>query len=286
MQGRGLKITCSPELLHEGLFGQVLLYVFEILPFLQEKNIYPNWAIYASHYSGSHDGRVLPGVFDIAYQENAEPVEELPLAYLRQHHIKCLGNDWSSLSKLWNSYFKVPNPVKNAAEDIGDFSNILGIHFRGTDKQYAPLDSNPVSGPDFLLIIRDILKRNSQFKKAFVATDDNAIVSYLRDSLPIEIINLGEIAFHKASVSERQKTERANRALLDCYILSRCKYVLTTSSALPAFAKILNPDLEIYRVAASKMFADIPYFPVAYLPKYTSPSAEVTQVISRLMVGD
>ena len=58
--------------------------------------------------------------------------------------------------------------------------------------------------------------------------------------------------------------------MLDCVLLSKCTCVVETSSALPSFAKLLNPSLEIYRCAASKLFGKLymkmPYFPVAHIP--------------------
>jgi hypothetical protein len=77
-----------------------------------------------------------------------------------------------------------------------------------------------------------------------------------------------------------------DRAVLDCVLLSRCGAVLQTSSALSSFAKILNPDLEIYRVAASKAWANVPYFPVAFVPIYASRSPEVAATIEVLTTND
>ena len=62
--------------------------------------------------------------------------------------------------------------------------------------------------------------------------------------------------------------------------------VLLNSSALSAFGKILNPDLEIYRCAASMRFTDVPYFPVAFIPVYVSDSPLVRSVMSRTMAND
>jgi hypothetical protein len=95
-----------------------------------------------------------------------------------------------------------------------------------------------------------------------------------------------EMAEHKAQ-GEREEIEiKTDRAMLDCVLLSRCGAVLLTSSALPSFTKILNPDLEIYRVAASKFFAHIPYFPVAYIPIYQSSSSAISTLVDQLTAGD
>src|SRR3979411_1783507 len=73
--------------------------------------------------------------------------------------------------------------------------------------------------------------------------------------------------------------------MLDCVFLSRCGAVLLTQSALSAFSKLINPDLEIYRVAASKLFHNTPYFPVAYIPVYKSKSSKIAAIVDNLLEG-
>jgi hypothetical protein len=62
--------------------------------------------------------------------------------------------------------------------------------------------------------------------------------------------------------------------------------VLKCSSALSGFAKVLNPRLEAYRVSASKLFTDIPYFPEAYIPRLTSQDPECRGILERQFAGD
>ena len=110
---------------------------------------------------------------------------------------------------------------------------------------------------------------------------------FLRRNIALEVINLGDVGFHKDRTSPALTDAKTDRAMLDCVTLSRCSAVLLTSSALPSFAKVLNPELDIYRVAASKLFErNIPYFPVAYVPIYNSSSPEIATLLDRLMVGD
>src|SRR5271157_2949499 len=61
-------------------------------------------------------------------------------------------------------------------------------------------------------------------------------------------------------------SSHAKDAILDCLSLARCRYVLKCMSALSGFAKVLNPDLEVYRVAAMKQ----DWFPDAYIPPHRS----------------
>jgi hypothetical protein len=281
-----LKIISKAEENRGGLFGQVLLFVFEILPSLYEKNIYPIWEISSTHYSVSPHGFVLPGAFNVNCHQVSERTTDISFSDLRNQNLSVLGNDWKSLSDLWHRYFAIPDIVLSNYKNVGEFTDVLGIHYRGTDKQVSFWDTNPVSPEQYLTIIKDMLEQNPQFLRLFVATDDPLFVQFLKHNLSNPILNFGQIHYHKAQIEERCKTIRTLRAVFDCYMLSRCKCVITTSSALPAFAKILNPELDIYRVAASKLFADIPYFPIAYISQYTSSSQKISRLIGDLMYDD
>jgi hypothetical protein len=267
----------------EGLFGAVLPNVFEILPYLHRRGIFPDWEIRAAFYGTPPHGAVIPGVVELAYAVAPGPKKDVDFRKIQNRHRHVLGNDWHGLSAIWNDYFRIPDRIIRNAEIVGPLSDVVGVHYRGNDKNTALWDTNPVSHDDFLTIIRDFLGRRPEFRRIFLATDDFNFFDLLRRSLSVEIINLGEVVLHKAETSLDIKTDRA---MLDCVLLSRCRAVLLTSSALSAFAKIFNPDLEIYRVAASKRFADVPYFPVAYIPRYETSSPEIAALIDRLMAGD
>jgi hypothetical protein len=74
----------------------------------------------------------------------------------------------------------------------------------------------------------------------------------------------------------------AKDAILDCLSLSRCRYALKCMSQLSAFAKVLNPELDIYRVSACKPS----WFPEAYIPVYRSKNEAVRSLLQTLQAGD
>jgi hypothetical protein len=270
------RIVSPANAMTEGLFGEVLLHVFEILPYLHAKGIFPDWQIQAAHYGGPPRGSVIPGAVDIAYEVAPGARQDIALTQVRRRHCHALGNDWQQLHNIWNAYFRIPPRILRRADDLGALS----------DKRTALWDTNRVSHDDYLAIIRDVLKRRPDLKRVFLATDEFGFCDYLSRNLSIEIINLGAVDFHKAPVVEEAIGIKTDRAILDCVVLSRCSVVLQNSSALSGFAKVFNPTLEIWRIAASKRFADIPYFPAAYIPAYTSPDPEISTLIERLMFGD
>ncbi len=283
----GPVVTSPPGYLDEGLFGRVFLWIFEILPYLQKNKIYPQWRIPSSLYGVGVDQLAIPGILDLAYEPPQQITHEVSLVDLRNKYSSSLGPEWTTIQALWNSYFRIPERVYYAADAVPITSTTLGIHFRGTDKHQSAWDTNSLSRSEMVSLTDDYLKSHSEVTQVFVATDEAEFIELLKDRIGLEVISLGGAKHHKDDVGlARSDYADADRALLDCVLLSRCQSVLLTSSALSAFAKILNPDLSIFRCSASKMLWDGPYFPVAYIPVYEATTEECRRILVRTLEGD
>jgi hypothetical protein len=277
-------IVTSADDLGEGLFGQIILWTFEVLPYLASHGIFPAWRIKSKLYGSAPDYTVVPGLVELAYAPPPVIDAEVHLNDLRAQHLCVLGGDWHYMHALWNSYFAVPGRVLRAADDAALPRCTLGLHYRGTDKNQATWDTNPVSQDDFLTLVEGFLEEHPNVTSVFVASDEFSFVSHARQRLaPIPVINLGEVGFHKSGKNDSQ---RGHRAMLDCVLLSRCRYVVKCSSALSGFAKVLNPSLEAYRVSASKLFTDIAYFPEAYIPRLSSADPRCAAILEKQFAGD
>ena len=79
-----------------------------------------------------------------------------------------------------------------------------------------------------------------------------------------------------------ENLDRAKEAILDCLLLSRCRYVLKGMSALSGFSKVVNPDLQAYRIPAFKH----DWFPDAFIPVYRSPNNSVQLLLNVLQEGN
>jgi hypothetical protein len=283
---RPLCITSKPEDLDQGLFGNVFLHIFHILPFLYEHKIFPAWEIRTLHYGDPPDRITIPGALDLAYTPPQGPYRTLTLNELRRRHAHLVGNDWPEICRVWNAYFRIPPRVLETAKPILPPGRVLGVHYRGTDKQTTTWDSNPITQDQYIFLINDFLAQRSDFDVIFAATDEHSFVDKLRSSVALPVVALGEVAFHLSTEDTVSRKEKSDRAMVDCVLLSRCNCVIETSSALPSFAKLFNPELEIYRCAASKLFTNMPYFPVAPIPVLPVTKPESVEILRQTMQSD
>ena len=285
-----LCIICDREELEQGLFGQIFYYLLQVLPYLQAAGIYPQWQLRSMHYGDPPDYLTIPGALDLSYSPPPGPYRYISLFELRRRHAHVLGNDWPALNRLWNAYFRIPHRVQASADKLFPRGRVLGIHYRGTDKQTTSWDSNPITQDEYLTVISDFLESRTDFDTIFAATDEFSFVEKLRSFAKLPVVSLGEVEFHLAAEHSTSRAEKTDRAVLDCVLLSRCACVLETSSALPSFAKLLNPSLEIYRSAASKLFGKLytntPYFPVAQIPVLPVHGGKAAEILRRTMQQD
>lgn len=281
-----IRITADPHYLRYGLFGNALLYVFRLLPYLERRDIFPQWAIGAELYGADPDRIVIPGLFDLAYPTPPHVDKDVSLESLYKWRQSYLGSDFQGLSTLWKRYFTVPKRIEAAADEVGDLGETLGVHYRGNEKLTSTWDTNYISQDDYLEVVSDFLRKRPQIRSILVATDDAAFKERVTSRLdrPVIAREPGRFMFEEKSSDERAR--EADKALLDCLLLSRCQAVISTSSALPSFAKVFRPELEIYRCAASKLFEDSPYWPVAYTPVYRPEDPAAAAIVDRAMIGD
>ncbi|MEQ6122346.1 hypothetical protein [Reichenbachiella sp. MALMAid0571] len=275
----------------EGIFGMVFLFLLEVLPILEKKEVdisKLHWDISTKSY-----GNIFPEILKakaespIRYfqHRNIWKLKRLRSASFKQY---ALGDDFHSISKLFFKYFSIPEYLDDLASKM-DVSDAIGIHFRGTDKTSDSKMNSPITKEEFY-VIWDEYAAHNKVSKVFLATDEPEIYNYIkRHYSGIEVLKSREFDHELFWRNHKDPLRNAREAMLDMLVLSKCKTVLKVSSALSAFSKVVNPELEIYRLNASKMFADIPYFPDAYIPlfKKNEKYSEVCNIlIDKLQADD
>ena len=152
---------------------------------------------------------------------------------------------------LINRYFILKSAV---LREIDQFTGtnfgagrILGVHFRGTDKIKETL----VTDFDIYENKIDLLLKQAVCDKFFFATDELSLKKYVKEKYKDKAI----IYSLRGKYRDENLTEglhfvhedpylSALDALVECYILARCSFLLSSSkSSMSLFATFINPDL-------------------------------------------
>lgn len=154
--------------------------------------------------------------------------------------------------------------VKNLLKkDSTDYSNCLGIHYRGTDNRKG-------AHTDFVPIENILNSAGKEFEKnyydsVFVTSDENKpvkqIEKYFLDNFNFDkvfyhshIRTDADIALHFSEYCFKDKITLGDQVLIDSTSLSKCKTIIGKTSNIVNYARILNPNLEIlYQDLESKV---------------------------------
>jgi hypothetical protein len=128
----------------------------------------------------------------------------------------------------------------------------------------------------------------------FNATDEQEFLTYARSHLPArKIITFAQTAsvFHKADQGDNY--DKAFHALADCLLLSRCRALVKTPSALSAWSKVFGADMDV--VLVGKPYPDpwrfrnpwsslkgLGYFPETHLYRWEAAEMRRNRVIAIL----
>jgi hypothetical protein len=283
----------SENELNEGLFGEIFLRIFELLPILENNEININnlyWYVRSVNY-----GSIFPEVLD--YVNDDKNIEQSMNTSMGMNELQkvipqyILGDDFVALNKLFFKYFKIPKLLNDVSNSLC-LKEYLGLHYRGTDKTTNTNTNTPVTKEMFYSIVDSYIHANN-ITNIFIATDENDVFDYFVNKYTsIHIASSRDFKGNLFWRNNENPSVNAKMAMLDMICLSKCKTVLKISSALSAFAKVINPALNIYRINALKFVPikyALPYFPDAYIPllptnsKYTE---ECNNIIKEVQQDD
>lgn len=196
--------------------------------------------------------------------------------YCRIHHIRDLSFldahiDSMTLElahRLIEKYVAVRPEILRTIDDFQRrfFSGkrVLGVHYRGTDKA---LEAPRVAWERTEAVVRNCLAdRQLKFDRVFVASDEERFVEYMHSRFhDVEVCSHADRERSRDDSPVHGVRSKGNRyvkgeeALINCLLLSRCQFLVRTSSFLSAWAAVFNPELPM--VILNKPFDSMLWFP-------------------------
>jgi len=312
--------------MNKGFFS-ALAYIHQVLPYLKQ-NYFDNGILlnllYYSHNYGSYPNfQVMGGLIQLTYEPSTnnqnKKVNELTcltglcktICGTQTHHentsqFSSFKNDFKLANKYFFEYFKFDTSIISEVNQFNkqfQSKKVLGLHYRGTDKNKVNWITH-ISKDEFIQLIDYHLSKHS-YTTIFISTDEAAFIFKMQElySNTYEIlyyddlkndqnsnsIHLNRLTLIEDKMAELKKCKKTNadiktvnllekqlktetelntfllkNVIINSILLSKCNLVLKTHSQVSAYAKIFNPKLEIYRVNACAEG----YWPDSHIPLY------------------
>jgi len=168
-------------------------------------------------------------------------------------------------ARVFRKYLR-PKPhiaaqVEEVWRRIGAAGDVVGVHFRGTDKTS---EASRVSWQHCLAVVRTHLRANPAARAVFVSSDEQGFVEFLAAS--VHEVPVHFRADHSRSVdgkpvhiSSGSGYEKGEDALVNALLLSKCASLIRTTSRLSAWASLFNPELKV--VLLNRPYAGSLWYP-------------------------
>jgi hypothetical protein len=265
-----------------GFFAQLTWCIY-IFHHCERFNLTPYVVLSSPFYSVSEDGDWFEYFFDnLKLTEtdrkkikngtikisNISSIEQMGLPIDCGTHMS-IGH----ASRLLEKNLRINGEIQDYVDSFVDkhFGNktVLGIHYRGTDKQF---EAKRVSKEFCAITISNYLASNSQIDALFVSSDEWDFIEWIESKFKqVEVISHDDK--ERSSNSNAVHTQPAlgdnyakgKEALVNCLLLSKCNALIRTASFLSAWSSIFNPHIPV--IMLNKPNDDKLWFPDAEIIK-------------------
>ncbi|TXD49128.1 hypothetical protein [Polaribacter sp. IC073] len=254
--------------------GAKLIHALELMAICDKYNLSP-----MIKFTGSFDHK-KEDVFD-AFFEIKTSIKISKVKYAEVNNINTVLKYSASLESvplninyshfLINKYIRVKDDVKKEIQDFVDKNfikrEVLGVHFRGTDK----FSEAPRKNYEFVKNnISHYLKKYPKTNSIFVSSDENNFIKFLKESsIQIKVFSRDDLFRSDNSdpvhFSKNNVIEINREALVSMLLLSNCNTILKTASILSSVSKLFEPKVRVFLI--SKQFDEHRWFPEKELIK-------------------
>ena len=217
----------------------------------QGKKIYVDWNNSNSLY---YDFEFGENVWDY-YFEKIDGDFDSNLENILNNYIEIKPLDGLNLRETFNKYYFDFIKLNNKTQEIIESntskvdSKTLGIHLRKTDKHQGIIFNEPMALPiDDELVVNLIDSELNNFNKIYFATDCFDTYEFFLKRYPKYIIPNNKLrgqGFNAIHTSNKNNGYiKGLESLIDCYSLSKCGFLIKSTSNLSCFSMFLNLNLE------------------------------------------
>lgn len=170
-------------------------------------------------------------------------------------------------NSLWHRYVCLKPEIEAYVEAFSTrhFAGreVLGVHFRGTDKS---TEAPRVSWSAFDRSLEKALLNRTELNALFVSSDEPAFIEHIERKfagMPViahedQLSNREGVALHVLSEPGRNR-RKAQDALVNALLLSRCAALVRSASFLSGWASVFNPALPV--ALLNRPYDDTLWFP-------------------------
>lgn len=237
-----------------GFFAQ-LAWCISILAHCEQKGLIPAIQLTGPLYSTEKGEDWFANYFETKLSVAAQNIR-----YTHITHITELGiPDYNATMTienahdLFNRYFSVKQEIANYINAFIDENmlgkNVLGIHYRGTDKS---IEAPPVTPEYVLATLTNYLAAHPHINALFIASDEEAFIEWIKQRVKqVEIICHADIERSKDGIATHIRPLygdnyiKGKEALVNSVLLSKCQVLIRTASYLSAWSSVFNPSLPV-----------------------------------------
>jgi len=236
-----------------GFFSDFLSTIRLISKFENENE---PWCVYWGPESLYYDSEQGSNVWDYYFKSTKNPIGADYIADYPPLVLKEGKNFRESMNYYIEKYAKLNSTVQNIVDsNMKGFekNKVLGLHIRRTDKfeyylHYEPDVAKPVELEKVQEVVDKLIEKDN-YSKIYLATDDNESYEFFKQKYDKMIIAIDAFrSSGKQSIHMNHKNisgyKKGLDALLDCIFLSKCSFLIKSSSNLSTTSQYYNLNLK------------------------------------------
>ncbi len=155
---------------------------------------------------------------------------------------------------LIRKYIKIRENIQNKIDQFihQNFTgSVIGVHYRGTDKI---TEVRRVSFEEVLVCLHKyIAEHNLHNYKIFVASDEMQFIEFIQRSFKDAVISYSTLRSDDEKSLHFKLSNNylhGEEAFIDCILLSRCNFLIRTSSNLSLWSTYFNPEIPVIELSS------------------------------------